>query len=155
MEHQALDSIDWKILTQLQEDARLSYTEIGRRVNLSSTAVAERIRQMEDHGIIQGYRVALDYEQLGMPITAFINLTLQKDTVTPQAMKKFALRFPEIQELYSTIGTDCYLFKVTVRSISHLDELLTQLRHYGKTSTSIVLAPLIQGQVVEQEDSSS
>jgi Lrp/AsnC family leucine-responsive transcriptional regulator len=153
MQSQALelDATDWRILELLQADARLAYAEIGRRVSLSATAVAERMRRMEDAGIITGYTVRLDYERLGLSITAFIRLTLEGDTITPAAMTAFARGLPEIQELYSTIGTDCYLFKVVVRSVSHLDDLLNRLRPYGRTATSIVLAPLITGQVLGQQ----
>src|SRR6267143_3746505 len=71
-----LDDVGWKILQQLQQDARLSFAELGRRVGLSTPAVLERVRRMEDSGIILGYHAELDAAKVGMPITAFIRISV-------------------------------------------------------------------------------
>src|SRR3712207_7248967 len=71
-----MDSIDWKVLRELQTDARISYAELGRRVGLTTPAVIERVRKLEDAGIITGYRAEIDTAKIGLPITAFVRMSI-------------------------------------------------------------------------------
>lgn len=136
--HKLLDQVGWQILSALQQDARLSFTELGRRVGLSLPAVAERVRRMEDAGIITGYRADVDATKIGMSMTVFVRLT----TTGTQYPKIIALaqELPEVLECHHLTGTDSFIMKVIVSSIAHLETLITQLSTYGQTTTSIVLS---------------
>src|SRR5579885_2917421 len=117
----SLDATDWKILRELQKDARLSYNELGRRVALSAPAAAERVRKLEDRGIITGYSAQVDTSKIGLPLLAFIQLRCDPikcllKTGDPDA-------FPEILEIHKLSGTYCTMLKVVVSSMQHLDSL--------------------------------
>jgi len=137
-----LDSTSWRILHALQEDARLSYAELGRRVGLSPPAVAERVRRMEEAGIITGYRVEIDATKIGLPLTALIAVT----TTPQQYPQVIALMndLPEIRSCHHVTGNSSFIVEANVSSISHLERLIEQLSHYGQTTTSIVLSSPIK-----------
>lgn len=99
---QGLDDLSIKILKELQADARLSITEIGKRVGLSGPAVSERIKKMEDEGIINGYTTHINHDRVGMTINAFITL---KSSLTHAAIIKKMKEMPEILECYNITGT--------------------------------------------------
>lgn len=132
------DNLDWQILRELQEDARLPFAELGRRVGLSAPAVAGRIQKMKDAGIITGYSVALDPERLGVPITAFIRISLsglKADKVIEKAKT-----VPGIMECHRATGNDCIIMKVRVASIKKLEELTDEFTSLGQLTTSVVLS---------------
>jgi Lrp/AsnC family leucine-responsive transcriptional regulator len=137
-----LDDTDFKLLQALQADARQSFTALGEHIGLSRPAVAERVRRLEDLGIIAGYRAEIDLAKLGQGITAFIRMnTNRKD----DAIKLTALlwELPEVKECYRGTGGDCFTIKVVVSSIPHLDAVLDQIREYGNSTTSVMLASVI------------
>ena len=137
-----LDATDWKLLEALQANARESFTLLGKRVGLSRPAVAERIRRLEDAGVITGYRVALDPVKLGLPITAFIRMhTNQHDAA--ENLTTLLTSLPEVQECYRGTGGDCFTIKVIVPSIAHLDLVLQRIQTYGEPTTSVMLAPVL------------
>lgn len=136
-----LDETDWHLLEALQDDARLSYSELGRRVGLSQPAAAERVRRLEEAGVLCSYRAEVDREKLGLPITAYIRLTLtdvRTDAFVPSVQK-----LDEVIECHRLTGEDCFILKVVATSISHLEEVIERLGRYGRTSTSIVLSSVI------------
>jgi Lrp/AsnC family leucine-responsive transcriptional regulator len=133
-----LDEVGWQILTVLQEDARLSFTEIGRRVGLSLPAVTERIRRMEEAGIITGYRVEIDIRKIGLGITAFIRVITPNEKYP--ALNTLLKSMPEVLESHHLAGADSFIIKVVASSIPHLESLITRLSPYGPTTTSIVLS---------------
>jgi Lrp/AsnC family leucine-responsive transcriptional regulator len=133
-----LDEVGRTLLDALQENARLSYAELGRRAGLSPSAVAERIRRMEDAGIIKGYRVQLDWESVGLPIVAYIRLTCDGDRYRP--FLAFLKGVHEIQECHHITGGDAFMLKVVAASIADLEKLVEKLLHYGVPTTSIVLS---------------
>jgi Lrp/AsnC family transcriptional regulator, leucine-responsive regulatory protein len=140
-----LDEINWEILQALQEDARLSYSELGRRVGLSSPAVVERVRRMEEAGIITGYRVELSLEKLGLPIMAFMRV------VSPPGQysnigSSFA-QYPEVLECHRVTGSDDYILKVAVSSVAHLETLINQFAH-SQVITLIVLSTPVQHRMI-------
>ncbi|MCB0193794.1 MAG: Lrp/AsnC family transcriptional regulator [Anaerolineae bacterium] len=141
-----LDHVGWQILRELQEDARLSFTELGRRVGLSLPAVAERVRRMEEAGIILGYRADVNTAKIGVSMVAFIRLT----TSGSQYPKIIALAqdLPEVMECHHLTGTDSFIMKVIVSSIAHLETLITRLSTYGQTTTSIVLSSPVVKRIV-------
>ncbi len=133
-----LDEIGWKILRELQENARVSFAELGRRVSLSIPAVTERVRRMEDAGIISGYHAEVDAEKIGLPITAFIRMNIVGD-MTPR-LTAFLKELPEISECHRGTGGDSFIMKVNVASVHHLERLIDRLLPFGTTTTSIVLS---------------
>lgn len=132
-----LDKIDLNILHELQINARLSFSELGRRVGLSSPAVAERVRKMEETGIITGYHVTVDYEKIGFPILAFVLLTTQAEKY--KKFYAFAENTMEITECHCISGEESFILRILTRSLSKLDDLIEKLTAFGETKTSIVL----------------
>ncbi len=137
-----LDATGWRLLCELQKNARLSYAELGRRVSLTLPAVAERIRKMEDAGIISGYRVELNASRIGLPITAFIRISIVGDVFT--RITKVVAELPEVVECHRSTGADSFIMKVQVRSVEHLESLIDKLTPFGSTATSIVLSSPVQ-----------
>ena len=130
-----LDVIDWKLLSALQRDSRMSFSELGRRVALSAPAVVERVRRMEEVGIIAGYRVALTPAKIGLPITAFLRLTTPGH-MTHARFAAIVADLPEVMECHRVTGPECYMMKVLVTSIEHLERLIETLRPHGQTTSS-------------------
>ena len=127
-----LDDIGRQILRILQEDGRISFNELGRRVGLSSPAVAERVRRMEEAGIILGYRA------VGYPIMAYIRLSIPVSFLA-QA-DELAKAIPEVLECHHLTGSDGVILKVVVSSVGHLEEVISQMGSCGMTTTAIVLS---------------
>ncbi len=143
----ALDEVSWQILVELQENARLSYSELGRRVGLTAPAVADRVRRLEEAGIIEGYRVALNLDKIGLPLLAYIRIATHERMAVP--FGSVAKDFPEVLECHRVTGGDSYIVKVAVSSVRHLETLLDRLVHYGETVTSIVLSQIVTHRVIE------
>ncbi len=148
--HALLDDIGWQILRELQLDARLSFHELGRRVGLSAPATAERVRKLEDSGIITGYGARIDAQRVGLPITAIIRMTTLKVTF-PQQPDEMSYIFPEMLECHRVTGTDSYILKIVVSSITHLEQVINRLVPYGEPATSIVLSSIISNEIIKQE----
>ena len=134
----SLDQLGVKILYELQLNARISFSEIGRRVGLSSPAVAERVKKMEEIGIICGYHANVDHEKIGFPILAFVYLTSRSEKYNK--IYAFAEITPEIIECYCISGSESFILKVFSSSVSQLDDTIEKLSEFGDTKTSIVLS---------------
>lgn len=132
------DTISWRILQELQRDARLPFTELGRRVGLSSPAAAERVRRLEDDGVITGYHAGLDARNLGLALNAFIRLNVAGERCARAA--KALQEMPEVLEAHRVTGEASYLIKVAVKDVAHLQALLDRLMPWGSPTTSIVLS---------------
>lgn len=142
-----LDATGWKLLAELQADARLSLAELGRRVGLTPPGVADRLRRLEEAGIITGYRVEIDAAKLGLPLTAFVRFTsTQQDYAAVDAVIS---SLPEVLECHRVTGTDCYIMKVVVSSVGHLESLINRLTPYGSLISSIVLSSLVKRRALE------
>ncbi|HEY6970878.1 MAG TPA: Lrp/AsnC family transcriptional regulator [Candidatus Angelobacter sp.] len=148
-----LDQIGWKLLHELQLNGRLSYAELGRRVGLTTPAVVERVRRMEEAGIIRGFHADVDPIKLGMPITAFIRMSVVGDVFTKivAAVKNS----PEVVECHRGTGADSFIMKVHVRSVEHLESLIDRLTPLGTTSTSIVLSSPVEKRAIMRADEAS
>jgi Lrp/AsnC family transcriptional regulator, leucine-responsive regulatory protein len=142
-----IDGVDWRLLAELQRNARLSYAELGRRVGLTAPAVAERLRRMEDAGIIAGYRVDLRMEKIGLPIQAVIRIAGYASR-SPIELGRVIERAPEVMECLRVTGEDAYIVRVAVRSSEHLEELLDRFGVHGRTITHMVLSELVSHRVV-------
>jgi len=134
-----LDLTGWQILRELEANARLSFAELGRRVGLSLPAAAERVRRMEDAGIITGYQVRLDPTKVGRPISAFVRIRLH-DHITTERLEQLLADLPEVLECHNLTGDDCAIVKVAVPTIPDLEQVIQQLKAFGQTTTSIVLS---------------
>jgi len=141
-----LDSLGWKLLAELQTDARVSFAELGRRVGLSTPAVAERVRRMEDEGIIRAYRAEIDPSSVGLPITAFIRMSIVGNVLVKLTERVHSM--PEIVECHRGTGEDSFILKVNVVSVEHMKDVIYRLTPIGTTSTSLVLESLIERNVL-------
>ena len=133
-----LDSIDYNIVRELASDARLSFAELGRRVGLSASAVAERVRQLENERIVLGYRAILDERAFGYTVIAFIRLTCDNQHYRP--FLKFLSTLDAVQECHHITGGEAFLIKVILPSIDQLEPLIERLLPYGMPTTSMVLS---------------
>ena len=137
-----LDSINWKILESLQQNSRQTNTEISKRVGISSPAVAERIRKMEDAGIIEGFYTKLSYFETGNQLTAIITLRAFMGKLKPFLIK--VKTFKEIINCYRITGNENIVMKVVLKNQKHLEQFIDQLIVYGETKTQIVLSNIIE-----------
>ena len=133
-----IDQTDWKLLTELEADARQSFSELGRKVGLSQPATAERVKALESAGIIRGYRVDIDREKLGYSITAFIRMETEGDKC--YGLQRVVAKLPEVLECHRVTGEGSYMIQAAVRSVTHLEALIDRLLPFGSPTTSIVLS---------------
>lgn len=143
-----IDLIDWKILEELQQNARTSFAELGRRVNLTTPAVIERIRKLEDAKIITGYRAEIDTAKVGLPITAFIRMSISG--VDYSKIIKVAEESNEVLECHRGTGGDSFILKVAVSDVEHLQNIIDRLVPFGITTTSVVLSSPVKRRVIEK-----
>jgi Lrp/AsnC family leucine-responsive transcriptional regulator len=142
-----IDDIDRKILNELQLDARISYAELGRRVGLTTPAVIERVRKLEDSGIVIGYRAEIDPSKVGLPITAFIRMSISG--VDYSHIIEVAEESSEVLECHRGTGGDSFIMKVAISSVEHLQEVIDRLTPYGITTTTIVLSSPVKRRVIK------
>ena len=137
-----IDDIDKKILNIIQENARIPNAEIARQVGLAPSAVLERIRKLEERGVITGYEARINGEALGLGLIAFV-FVRTGDKVGGMPTAKQLAKIPEVQEVHDVAGEDCYLVKVRVRDPRHLMELMREklgkIKSVRSTRTTIVL----------------
>src|SRR3954454_22890645 len=132
----AEDPTNRRIVAELQADARLTVAELGRRVGLSSPAVAERLQRLEADGVIAGYRASVDPRAFGYALTAVVRVR-----PAPRQLPKVAdvaQRAPEVVECHRITGEDCFFLKAHVRDVLHLEDVIDVFAAYGQTTTSIV-----------------
>jgi Lrp/AsnC family transcriptional regulator, leucine-responsive regulatory protein len=141
-----LDDANLRLLAELQQDARLSFAELGRRVGLSSPAVAERIARLEETGVITGYRTEVDPRAVGYTLGVVIRIR-----PAPRELHKvaeLAQRTPEVVECHRITGEDCYFMKAYVRDVDHLEEVIDQFAVYGQTTSSIMQSSPVRARSV-------
>ena len=133
-----LDGTSWAILEALQENGRIPYSELGKKVGLSTPAVSERVRKLEENGIITGYRATLDMQKLGREITAFVSIRS-----TPDKNKKFIdfiKNSPVVEEGHYITGQASYIVKIVVPKIKDMETFIGEISHFGATNTSVVMS---------------
>ncbi|RJQ75780.1 Lrp/AsnC family transcriptional regulator [Pseudonocardiaceae bacterium YIM PH 21723] len=133
---ETLDATDWAILTELQTDGRLPLTELSRRVSLSASATTERVRRLEQAGVITGYRAVVDLGATGYAVLAVIRLKYPGSQHGP--LHRLLAERVEIVECLRTTGEDCYTLKVAALSMGHLERVVDELAAFGSTTTNIV-----------------
>lgn len=137
-----IDAINWKILDCLQENARQTNTEIARKVGVTSPAVAERIRKLEDAGIIEGYHAKVSHLETGHQLKAIITLRAFMGRLKPFIQK--VTSFNEIINCYRITGNENIVMEVVLNNQKHLEQFIDQLITYGETNTHIVLSNVIE-----------
>lgn len=139
----AHDAIDLRLIEELQEDARISFAELARRVHLSTPAVMERVRKLESSGVILRYRTEIDPAKLGLSVRAFVKVNVAGDRLSNFA--RLARQVPEVLECHRVTGNESYILQVVVRDMNHLERVIDALMPYQATNTSIVLNSPVQG----------
>lgn len=131
-----LDAINLRLLDELRRDPRLTMAELGRRVGMSSPAVTERVRRLEDAGVITGYRLEVNPAALGLALTAYVRI--RPDPGQLPRVAEVARAIPEVVECHRITGEDCFILKVHFPAMDQLDRVLDRFLAYGNTTTSIV-----------------
>jgi len=129
-----MEKLDRRILALLARDGRMSYTDIGKETGLSTSAAQQRVRRLEQRGVIKGYHARMDAEQLGLLVTAFVAIK-PFDPSQPDDAPERLRHIEEIISCYSVAGDASYLLKVQVPNMGHLESLLAKIRSDGKVST--------------------
>lgn len=145
-----LDDIDWKLIQLLEQDARLTFRELGQQVNLSAPAVTKRIDRMTEAGIIRGYRAEIDLAKIGLPITAFSQISVARGKSREIANQLQSL--PEVTDCYRIAGDYSYIVKFHVASMQHLESFIDRIGKLGHSTTSIVLSSTTATPIVGKRD---
>ena len=145
-----MDATDRRILGELQADGRLTIAELGRRINLSAPAAAERVQRLERAGVIAGYHAAVDPKQLGYPLAAIVRIA--PSTSQFDRIRELARESPEVVECHRITGEDCFLLKLHLRSIDDLEPLLDRFTPYGRTTTSLIHSSPVAGRPLPLPD---
>ncbi|PTB19839.1 AsnC family transcriptional regulator [Trinickia symbiotica] len=133
-----LDRLDWRILEALQTHARVTNTELGKRIGLSQPAVSARIKRLEEHGVIEGYAARVNAELVGRDISAIVRIQTTHAQIA-KCLKAFSAT-PEIIEAHRITGEDCFIVRVVVQRMNQLEAVIDALARFGPVKTSIVLA---------------
>ena len=133
-----MEKTDRKILSLLAADGRMSFTDLGKATGLSTSAVHQRVKRLEQRGLIKGYGATVDHDQLGRPLTAFISVT----PIDPSQPDDYPERLQEIESCWSVAGEESYILKIRVATPLALEELLARIRGAASVSTrtTIVLS---------------
>lgn len=149
VETPALDATDWRILDALQHDGRMSFADLARAVAMSPSAVAERVRRLEESGVITGYRATISPERVGLAIMAFVRLRYPTGNYRP--FHALLDSTPEIVEAHHVTGEDCFVLKVVARSMRHLEEVAGRISGLGAVTTSVVYSSPLASRTVDSQ----
>ena len=133
-----MDRMDWALLHELQADARLSYSELSRRVHLSAPAVAERVRRLEESGVLVGYHAHVDLAKAGRQVVALIRMSCYGPMCVLR--DKSVATWPEILEIHRVTGDTCSLLKVAAASIDAFEAVIDRLAAHGTPSSTMILS---------------
>src|ERR1039457_4326269 len=142
-----LDPVDCKILMELQMNARVAFTEIGRRVGLSTPAVIERVRRLEESGAIEGYHARINPAKVGLPVRAVVKISIAGDRLAQFAL--LVQKVPEVLECHRVTGSESHIFHVGATDVGHLERIIDKLMPYVATNTSIILASPVSWSPIE------
>ncbi len=143
-----LDALNWNILQCLQANARQSNAEIGRKVGISSPAVSERIKKMEDTGIITGFKTIVSPSEVGYQLKAIITLRAFMGKLKPFLQK--VKTYDEVLDCYRVTGNENIVLEVILKDQKHLEIFIDQLINYGETKTQIVLSHVVENNAVKK-----
>ncbi len=141
MTERSIESVDRLICQLLAADGRMSFTDLGKHAGLSTSAVHQRVKRLEQRGVIRGYGASIDFREVGLPLTAFISIR-PIDPSQPDDSPVRLADIPEIEACHSVAGDESYILKVRVGEPSDLEELLARIRIAANVSTrtTIVLS---------------
>lgn len=142
-----IDELNWKILKCLQENSRQSNSEIGRKVGITSPAVSERIKKMEDAGVIQSYDTSISPYEIGYQLKAIITLRAFMGMLKPFMEK--VKTYDEVLNCYRITGNENFVMEVILKNQKHLESFIDQLIVYGETKTQIVLSKVIKNKPIK------
>jgi Lrp/AsnC family leucine-responsive transcriptional regulator len=142
-----LDETDWTLLREFQAHARITLSEASRRVGLTAPAVGERMRRLEESGVVRGYHAAIDLEKAGRPLLAFIRVRFSGGKY--DAFERLVERSPEILECHHVTGEDCFIVKAAVATMPELERLASSLAKFGPTATSIVYSTTLERRIID------
>lgn len=136
-----MEATDRRIVDLLRRDGRLSFTDLGKELGLSTSAAHQRVRRLEERGVITGYMARIDAGKVGLPITAFISVT-PVDPAAPDDVPDRLHELTEIEACYSVAGDESYILKVRVASPGALEDLIARIRAVAAvaTRTTVVLS---------------
>jgi len=137
-----MDDTDWAILDELQADGRMPFSELGRRVSLSPPAVTERVRRLEQAGVIRGYRALVDPDVLGADIEALVRVRVPHSAA--ERFQRDVSGRPEVLQCDHTTGEDCMVVRVRTTSMRRLEELVGAIGAFGATTTSMVFSSSVR-----------
>jgi Lrp/AsnC family transcriptional regulator, leucine-responsive regulatory protein len=143
-----VEEIDRVIVEALVGDGRMSYTDLAERVGLSVSAVHQRVRRLEQRGVVTGYTAKVDFGVIGLPLAAFVAIR-PVDAAAPDDAPQRLAGLPEIESCYSVAGEDSYLLLVRVASPLDLERLLQEIRRVANvaTRTTVVLSTPYEGRM--------
>jgi len=147
----SLDRTDSRLLAELQKDGRATYAELARAVAMSPSAVTERVRRLEEAGVIAGYRATVDPARVGLHVMAFVRLRYPNGNYRP--FHALLDSTPEIVEAHHVTGEDCFVLKVLARSMRHLEEVAGRISGLGAVTTSVVYSSPLAGRAIVPADS--
>tara|TARA_R110002020_G_scaffold37072_5_gene111815 strand:+ start:35488 stop:35943 length:456 start_codon:yes stop_codon:yes gene_type:complete len=136
-----IDDLNWAILKCLQANARESFANIGRRVGLTPPAVAERVKKMEDMGILEGYRATVSHSHAGYQLRAIITLRAFMGKLRP--FLEMVGSFEEVLNCYRITGNENIIMEVVLKDQFHLEKFIDRLIQYGETRTHIILSDVV------------
>jgi Lrp/AsnC family leucine-responsive transcriptional regulator len=143
-----VDQVDWRILTELQADGRLSINALSRKVNLSAPSVSERVRRLQDNGVLTGYHARVDPVKAGRGVRAIVRMHCYGPTCL---LRDPSVReWPEVLQMYRVTGDDCSVLFVAVADMPAFETLLDRLASYGQPTSSLVLDDVVAWRAVEQ-----
>ncbi|MFE0426523.1 Lrp/AsnC family transcriptional regulator [Streptomyces sp. NPDC058953] len=148
MNDYAPDATDWRLLDLLQRRGRAGFAELAREVSMSASAVTERVRRLEEAGIITGYGALVDRGGLGLAITAFVRLRYPNGNYKP--FHDLLDTTPEILEAHHVTGDDCFVLKVATRDMGHLEQVTGRIGALGAVTTSVVYSSPLPGRPVSR-----
>lgn len=145
-----VEELDQQIVGHLSRDGRMSFTDLGKVTGLSTSAVHQRVRRLEQRGVIRGYRAYVDPVALGLPLTAFVSIKSVDPVAEDDAPLRLA-QIPAIESCYSVAGEEAYILKVRVSSPQALEALLAEIRSAAgvSTRTTVVLSTPFEDRLVE------
>jgi Lrp/AsnC family transcriptional regulator, leucine-responsive regulatory protein len=136
-----LDDQDWAVLAELQNDARISYAELARRVALSPSAVTERVRRLESTGVITGYHAAVEPARVGLGVQAVVRL--KYPGTAHQPLRRLIADRAEILQCDRVTGEECYVIRLATRDMGHLEDVVDELARLGSLTTNVVYSTLL------------
>ena len=143
---QQLDATNARLIAALQADARLTLAELGRRVGLTPPAVGERLARLEEAGVIRGYHADVDPAAVGYGLSIILRIRPAARMIAKVA--ELARATPEVTECHRVTGEDCFVMRVHVRDVAHLEEIIDAFVLYGQTTTSIIQSSPVAGRGV-------